>query len=160
MYSLLQKTLKYYIYILLKATSKIRSKSLPHFPHHWKAGFISVKSSVKSCTHTWKKRMLPPVRGPFCVVRRRPKFLDVLHSFVCRRPYFWAFLRSFARRRLKNWISVCDWITGAPGLFNVCVQYLYSLIKLYRKIRGVTKCKLYVLQVDKVVFRHINDNLL
>ena len=37
-------------------------------------------------------------RGPFCGVRRRPKFLAFLRSFVRRRPNFWAFLRSFARR--------------------------------------------------------------
>ena len=35
---------------------------------------------------------------PFCGVRRRPKFLAFLRSFVRRRPNFWAFLRSFARR--------------------------------------------------------------
>ena len=56
--------------------------------------------------------MSPPVRGLFCGVRRRPKFLCVLHSFVRRHPNFWAFLRSFALRRLKNWISVGDRITG------------------------------------------------
>ena len=33
--------------------------------------------------------------GPFCGVRRRPKFLGVLHSFVRRRPSFWVFFTQF-----------------------------------------------------------------
>ena len=61
--------------------------------------------------HTWKKAHVA-AGGPFCSVRRRPKFfLAFLHSFVRRRPNFWEFLHNFARRRLKNWISVGDRIT-------------------------------------------------
>ena len=78
--------------------------------------------------------MLPPVRGPFCVVRRRPKFLGIFRPFCTSPP---------------QKLDFCgDRIAGSPGFFHVCVQYLYSLIKFYRKIKGVKKCKCYVLQVE------------
>ena len=61
--------------------------------------------------------------GPFCGVRRRPKFLGRFTQFCPLRPNFWVFLRSFAHRRLKNWISVGDRITRLfpfmlPGMLD------------------------------------------
>ena len=64
-------------------------------------------------------KMTPPVVH-FVVCVAAPNFWPFLHSFVRRRqPNFCEFLRSFARRRLKNWITVCDRITGSPCFFHV-----------------------------------------
>ena len=67
------------------------------------------------------------VGGPFCGVRRRPKFLMRFYSFVRHLSNFWAFY-AVLPVTASNWISVGDRITGLFKFFSMEACLLDLLI--------------------------------
>ena len=63
------------------------------------------------------------VGGPFCGVRRRPKFLMRFYSFVRHLPIFWAFY-AVLPVTASNWISVGDRITGLFFHGSLSVRFI------------------------------------